>query len=455
MRGVALHQIEEAAEHLGRRGACGLQVVDRVVLGPQHELRAAEITAVLLLSAISFQLTSCSRSSAGAGEPAAPEVEVATVQQKDIPVYREWIGTLDGMVNAAIRAQVTGYLLTQDYSEGSFVKKGQLLFQIDPRPLQAAADQARGQLAQANGQLAQAQAQFQQSEAQLASAEANQRKAQFDEDRYTPLAKEHAVTQQDLDNAVQNNISAKAQVKVATSQVEAAKAQIQAASAAVEAATAALEAANVNLGFTKLYSPIDGIAGNAQTQIGNLVGPSSPNPVTTVSTVDPVKVTFAVSEQEYLRLSKQYKPTDPTPPLELVLADGTVFPQQGKYAFAGRQVNQSTGAIEATGLFANPGNILRPGQYAKVRAVTQILKGALLIPQRAVSQLQGSDQVAVVGPDNKISIRAVQTGERVDAMWVISSGLKAGERVVAEGTQKAKDGSTVTPVPYSATSGGK
>src|SRR6201988_4609189 len=231
----------------------------------KHERRAAEITVVLLLGAISFQLTSCSRSSAGAGEPAAPQVGAATVPQKDIPVYRAGMGTLDGMVDAPIRPKVTGSLLTQDYSEGSFVKKGQLLFQIDPRPLQAAADQARGQLAQANGQLAQAQAQFQQSEAQLASAEANQRKAQFDEDRNTPLATEHAVTQQDLDNAVQNNISAKAQVKVAASQVEAARAQIQAASAAVEAAKAALEAANVNLGFTKLYSPIDGIAGNAQT----------------------------------------------------------------------------------------------------------------------------------------------------------------------------------------------
>src|ERR1700732_3479456 len=258
----------------------------------KHERRANEITAVLLLGAISFQLTSCSRSSAGAAEPAAPEVEVASVEQKDVPVYREWIGTLDGQVNAAIRSQVTGYLLTQDYSEGSFVKKGQLLFQIDRRPLQAAADQARGQLAQANGQLAQAQAQYQQSEAQLASAEANQRKAQFDEDRYTPLAKEHAVTQQDLDNAVQNNISAKAQVKVATSQVEAAKAQIQAASAAVEAAKG-------QLGFTKLYSPIEGIAGNAQIQIGNLVSPAT-SAVTTVSTLDPVKVTFAMSEQEYL-----------------------------------------------------------------------------------------------------------------------------------------------------------
>jgi len=342
--------------------------------------RISELCVALLLGAISFQLTSCGRSSAGAAEPTAPEVEVVTVEQRDIPVYREWIGTLDGMVNAAIRAQVTGYLLTQDYSEGSFVKKGQLLFQIDPRPLQAAADQARGQLAQANGQLAQAQAQYQQSEAQLASAEANQRKAQFDEDRYTPLAKEHAVTQQDLDNAVQNNISAKAQVKVATSQVEAAKAQIQAASAAVEAAKAALEAANVNLGFTKLYSPIDGIAGNAEIQIGNLVSPSSPNPVTAVSTVDPIKVTFAVSEQEYLRLSKQYKPTDPTPPLELILADGSVYPHQGKYAFAGRQINQSTGAIEATGLFPNPGNILRPGQYGKVHVAVETVHGALLVP---------------------------------------------------------------------------
>src|ERR1700724_3723578 len=249
----------------------------------KRHYRIAEMSMALLLAAMAFNLTSCGRTSAGVAEPMAAEVEVAAVEQKDIPVYREWIGTLDGQVNAAIRSQVTGYLLTQDYSEGSFVKKGQLLFQIDPRPLQAAAGQARGQLAQATGQLAQAQAQYQQSEAQLASAEANQRKAQFDEDRYTPLAKERAVTQQDLDNAVQNNISAKAQVKVATSQVEAAKAQIQAASAAVEAATAALEAANVNLGFPKLYSPIDGIAGTAQIQIGNLVSPVS-NAVTTVST---------------------------------------------------------------------------------------------------------------------------------------------------------------------------
>src|SRR3984893_7550506 len=284
----------------------------------KRHCRNAEMGTALLVAAMAFQLTSCSRTSAGAAEPTPPEVEVVSVEQRDIPIYRERIGTLDGLVNAALRSQVTGYLLTQDYSEGSFVRKGQLLFQIDPRSLQAAVDQARGQLAQANGQLAQAQAQYQQSEAQLASAEANQRKAQFDENRYTPLAKENAVTQQDLDNAVQNNISAKAQVKMATAQVEAAKAQIQAASATVEAAKAALEAANVNLGFTKLYSPIGGIAGTAEIQIGNLVSPVS-NAVTTVSTLDPIKVTFAVSEQEYLRLSKQRKPTDPVPPLELIL----------------------------------------------------------------------------------------------------------------------------------------
>jgi RND family efflux transporter MFP subunit len=411
--------------------------------------RIPELGVVLLLSSLSFQLTSCGRSSAGAAQPTPPEVEVVTVEQKDIPVYREWIGTLDGMVNAAIRAQVAGYLLTQDYAEGSFVKKGQLLFEIDPRPLQAAADQARGQLAQANGQSAQAHAQYQQSEAQLASAEANQRKAQFDEDRYTPLAKAHAVTQQDLDNAVQNNVSAKAQVKVATSQIEAAKAQIQAATAGVEAAKAAQEAANVNLGFTKLCSPIDGIADKAQIQIGNLVGPSSQNPVTTVSTVDPIKVTFAVSEQEYLRLSKQYKPTDPTPPLELILADGTVYPHQGKYAFAGRQVNQGTGAIEATGLFPNPGNILRPGQYGKVRVAVETLHGALLVPQQAVSELQGSYQVAAVDANDAVSIKPIHVGDQIGSLWVVRDGLNSGDRVIVDGVQKLAPGMHVKPKPSS------
>jgi membrane fusion protein (multidrug efflux system) len=408
--------------------------------------RIAAMSESLLVAAVAFQLTGCGRISAGAAEPTPPEVEVVAVEQKDIPIYREWIGTLDGLVNAAIRSQVTGYLLTQDYPEGSFVRKGQLLFQIDPRPLQAAADQAKGQLAQANGQLAQARAQYQQSEAQLASAEANQRKAQFDENRYIPLAKEHAVTQQDLDNAVQSNDSAKAQVKMATAQIEAAKAQIEAASAAVEAAKASLEAANVNLGFTKLYSPIDGIAGNAQIQIGNLVNPAA-NAVTTVSTVDPIKVTFAVSEQEYLRLSKQYKPTDPTPPLELILADGTVYPHPGKYAFAGRQVNQSTGAIEATGLFPNPGNILRPGQYGKVRVAVETLRGALLVPLQAVSELQGSYEVAALDGDDAVSIKTIHVGDQVGAGWVVSDGLNPGERVIVDGIQKVGPGMHVKPKP--------
>jgi RND family efflux transporter MFP subunit len=410
----------------------------------KHYWRIAEIGVTLLLSVTACQLTSCGRNSAASFEPTPPDVEVATVEQKDIPVYREWIGTLDGQVNAVIRSQVTGYLLTQDYSEGSFVRKGQLLFQIDPRPLQAAADQARGQLAQANGQLAQAHAQYQQSQAQLASAEANQRKAQFDEDRYTPLAKERAVTQQDLDNAVQNNISAKAQVKVATAQVEATKAQIQAATAAVEAAKAALEAANVNLGFTKLYSPIDGIAGTAQTQIGNLVSPAS-NAVTTVSTLDPIKVTFAVSEQEFLRLSKQRKPSDPVPPLELTLADGTVHPYEGRFAFTGRQVSQGTGAIEATGLFPNPGNLLRPGGYGKVRVPVETLHNALLVPQQAVSELQGSFQVAIVDRNNAVNIQAIKVGDQIGSSWVILDGLKAGDRVVVDAIEKVTTGMHVNP----------
>jgi RND family efflux transporter MFP subunit len=409
----------------------------------KYKRRIAGFAAVLVLGAFSLLLVSRERTTAGEAA-SAPEVEVASVEQKDIPVYREWVGTLDGLVNAAIRAQVTGYLLTQNYSEGSFVRKGQLLFEIDPRPLQAAVDQAKGQLAQANGQLAQAHAQYQQSEAQLASAEANQRKAQFDEDRYTPLAKQHAVTQQDLDNAVQNNISAKAQIKVATAQVAAAKAQIEAASAAVEGAKATLEAASINLGFTKLCSPIDGIAGDAQIQIGNLVSPTT-NAVTTVSAVDPIKVTFAISEQEYLRLTKERKPSDPVPPLELVLADGSVYPQEGKFAFTGRQVNQSTGAIQVTGLFPNPGNILRPGQYGKVRVAVETLRDALLVPQQAVSELQGGYQVAAVDQNDTVSIKPISVGEQIGSSWVVHDGLKAGERVIVQGIQKVSPGMHVKP----------
>ncbi len=393
-------------------------------------------------------LSSCSGTSASASGPQMPlpEVEVAPVEQRDVPIYREWIGTLDGMVNAAIRAQVTGYLLTQNYAEGSFVRKGQLLFEIDPRPFQAAFDQAQGQLSQANGQLAQAKAQLVQSQAQLAQAQANQRRTQLDVDRYVPLAKQQAITQQDLDNATQNNLSAQAQVDAAKAQIETAKAQIQAASAAVEAASAGVEAARVNLGFTHLTSPIDGIAGKAQVQVGNLVS-SSTGTTTTVSTLDPIKAEFTVGEQEYLMFRRTANDLSRLH-LELILADGTAYLHKGRFLFADRQVDQSTGAILLTGQFPNPGNILRPGQYAKVRAMVGAQEDALLVPQRAVTELQGNYQVAVVGDDNKVAIENVKVGDRAGSMWVINSGLKAGQRVVADGAMKVGPGLQVNPKPF-------
>src|SRR5438132_6462063 len=379
-----------------------------------------------ILIAIILAVSGCSGTSAADSvQKPAPAVEVARVKQKDVPIQSEWIGTLDGTVNAAIKAQVTGYLLTQNYTEGSFVNKGQSLFEIDSRPFQAAVDQAQGQLSQANGQLAQAKAQLVQSQAQVAQAQANRRRTQLDVDRYTPLAKEQAITQQDLDNATQNNLSAQAQVEAATAQVETAKAQIQAAGAAVEAAKATVEAARVNLGFTRLTSPIDGIAGKAQVQIGNLVSPAG-GPITTVSTLEPIKAEFTVSEQEYLRFRRSANELGRLQ-LELILADGTRYPHTGRFLFADRQVDQSTGAILLIGQFPNPGNILRPGQYAKVRAVVGVQQNALLVPQRAVSELQGNYQVAVVNADDKVAIENVKVGDRVGPLWMINEGLKPGQ----------------------------
>jgi len=351
------------------------------------------------------------------------------------------------MVNAAIRAQVTGYLLRQNYSEGSFVRKGQLLFEIDPRPFQAAVDQAQGQLAQANAQVAQAKSQLVDAQARLVSAEANQQKGQLDVDRYIPLAQLQAITQQEFDNAKQNNLSAKAQVEAAKAQTETAKAQIQAANAAVEAAKAAVETARINLSFTQLTSPIDGIAGVAQIQIGNLVSPSSAV-ITTVSTLDPIKANFTAGEQEYLSLTRGGGNDLGKLQLELILADGSAYSHKGKFSFADRQVNQSTGAIQLTGLFPNPGNRLRPGQYGRVRAAIGTSAGALLVPQPAVSELQGTYQVAVLDDANKVSVEVVKVGDRVGSMWVIRGGLKPGQRVVVEGVQKAVPGTTVNPKPF-------
>ena len=366
-----------------------------------------------------------------AGAPVAPpNVEIVQVQQQDIPIYGEWIGTLDGLVNADVRAQVTGYILRQGYQEGAFVRKGQLLFEIDPRPFQAALDQSEGQLAQAK--------------AMLANAEAVQHRTELDVNRYTPLAREQAASQQDLDNAVQNNLAAKATV-------ETAKAQIQTDQAAVETA-------KINLGFTQLVAPIDGIAGQAQLQVGALANPSS-GPVTSVSTVDPIKVYFTVSEPQYLGWRKRF-PTeesrlaaDRNLRLQLILADGSSYAHEGTFYFADRQVNVGTGAIRIAGLFPNPSNILRPGGYGKVRAVIRVQQNGLLVPQRAVSELQGGYQVAVVDGSNKVSIRTVTVGDRVDSRWIITDGLKAGENIVAEGVQKVRAGVQVNPKPF--TEGGK
>ncbi len=408
-----------------------------------HKQNIILLPALVVLAATCFIIGCSANATAPSGFP-PPQVEVVTVEQKDIPTYREWIGTLDGYVNAAIKAQVTGYLLRQDYVEGSFVKQGQLLFEIDPRPFQAAVDQADGQLAQAQGQLAQARAQLVQARAQLASAEANQHRTQLDVEKYTPLAREKAVTQQDLDNATQNNLSALAQVKAAQAAIETSQAQIEAAEAGVQAAKATVETAKYNLGFTRLTSPIDGIAGVATSQVGTLVSPSSA-PVTTVSTLDPIRAVFTVSEQEYLKFTHESGVEVSKLPLDLILSDTSTYAKKGRFFFADREVNQNTGSIQLTALFPNPGNILRPGQYAKVRAVLGVKQGALLVPQRSVTELQGSYQVAIVDAQNKVSIANVKPGERVGTQWVIDEGLKPGDRVIAEGVQKVGPGSTVVP----------
>jgi membrane fusion protein, multidrug efflux system len=408
-------------------------------------------SALCLVVGAVLVVAGCSKRSAQAAS--APEVEVFEVVQQDVPIYSEWIGTLDGMVNADIRAQVSGYLLKQDYREGSFVRKGQLLFEIDPRPLQAVLDQAKGDFAKAQGQLSQANAQLTQAQANLTQAEANQGKTQADVNRYTPLAREKAISTEQLDNAVQANRAAMAQVKASSAAVETARASITSARATVEAAQAAVRTAQLNLGFTRITAPIDGIVGLAQAQVGNLVNPTSGS-LATISTVDPIKVYFTMSEQDYLGFGKltptqtEWDAANKRLSLDLILADGSTYPQKGRFFMADRQVDQKTGAIKLAGVFPNPGNMLRPGQYGKVRAVTSTKEGALLVPQRAVTELQGSYQVAVVGSDNKVSIRPVKVGERIESQWIIEDGLKPGERVVSEGTQKAKAGMVVTPKPF-------
>ena len=377
--------------------------------------RSSYVAALLALACLGVLLLM------GCGEKktattAAPAVEVVNVVQKDVPIVREWVGTTDGLVNAKINAQVQGYLIKQNYREGSLVKKGQVLFEIDPRPFQAALEQAKGQLAVNEGQ--------------LYTAKANLEKIR-------PLAAVNAVSKKDLDDAIGREASARA---------------------AVQAAKAAVRKAEIDLSFTKIASPIDGIAGIAKAQLGDLVGSPGGPELTTVSTVDPIKVYIPISEQEYMlftRTADAKREANPEgPSLDLVLADGKVFPHKGRVYFADRQVDERTGTIKVAALFSNPGNLLRPGQFAKVKALMETQEGALLVPQRAVNELQGRFQVAVVGPDNKVDLRWVTVGERAGSLWVIDDGLKPGERVIVEGIQKVKAGMPVTPKPYQETAAG-
>jgi RND family efflux transporter MFP subunit len=365
------------------------------------------VSAVLLLNALG-----CNNGKVRAAGPPPPAVvEVAPVIQKDVPVQGEWVGTLEGYVNAQIQPQVSGYLIRQDYHEGAFVKKGQLLFEIDPRPFQAVLDQAKGQLAQA--------------EAQMANAETNVK-------RDIPEAEAHAIPQSQLDTDTQS---------------------LRGAKAAVEAAQASVEQAELNLGYTRVVSLIDGIAGIDTVQVGNLVGPSTV--LTAVSQVSPIKVYFPISEQEYLRMADGGSPGSvdflthaSRIPLQLTLADGSAYPHPGRIIFADRQVNTQTGTIQIVGEFPNSKNLLRPGQYARIQTPTGNITGALLIPQAAVNQQQGTYQVEVIGADNRAQLRTVEVGPRVGTLWVITTGLKPGERVVAVGAEKAKEGELVNPTPY-------
>jgi membrane fusion protein (multidrug efflux system) len=372
------------------------------------------VTCCLLVYAGFTSLVGCKKEEAGAVTQALLNVQVVTVEQKDVPIYYEWVGTTDGLVNAKIRTQVTGYLRKQHFREGATVKKGDLLFEIDPRKFQASLDQAVGELKRAQAQRA---------------------KTELDVERNEPLAKEGAISQKELQDSVQINLAARA---------------------TVESATAQLEQAKLNLEWTKVVAPIDGVIGIAKAQIGDLM--SSNDELTSMSQLDPIRVYFPASEQQYLKFATKVQDRyreegDPTKVrkdglIEMVLSNGERYPHKGWFFLADRQVDPKTGTIRVAALFPNPGNILRPGLYAKVRTPLEFHQGALLVPQRAVSEMQGRHQVAVVAPDNKVEIRTVTTGERVGSRWIITQGLQPGEQVIAEGLQKLEAGASVHPIPF-------
>ena len=401
----------------------------------------SRLLCFLSAGAVAVSLTNCQRPGpVAAGPPPPVDVEVAQVTARDVPTVKEWMGTLDGRVNAEIRGQVNGYLMRQAYREGSFVRRGELMFEIDARPFEAALNEAKGRLAQVESGVQQAAANLAQSKARLG-------KADLDVQRYAPLVKTKALSQEEMDNAVQSRLEAQAAVESSMAAIETAKASVAAAKASVYDA-------EVKLGFTRIASPIDGIAGMARVQVGDLVTPSG-TPLTTVSTVNPIKAYFTIGEQEYMVLQRAGGPQQWARNLELVLSDGSVYPQKGTFFMEDRQVDVGTGALRIAALFPNPGNVLRPGQYGRVRAVVGVRKGAAVVAQRAVTELQGSYQVAVVGDGNKVTIRPVRMGERSGSMWVVEEGLRPGERVIVEGLQKVRSGAVVNPKMSATDAGGK
>lgn len=387
-------------------------------------MKAKPFRFVLPLWAATHLLAGCETKQQAA--PVLPVVEFIQVAQKDVPITKEWVATLDGFVNAQIRAQVKGLLIKQSYTNGAYVVKGSALFEIDPRPFQADLDQATANLEQAQANLQRAQAQL--------------GKTEMDVSRYTPLAKESAISQQELDDAVQANLAAKAQVEQGK--------------AAIESARAAVDSAKLDLSFTKIVSPIDGIAAIATAQIGDFVSPLG-EPLTTISTINPILVNFTASEQEYLNAMKQAVALGSNEnailnKLEwrLRLSDGSMYPQKGRFYALDRQVDVRTGAILVKVQFPNPGNVLRPGGFGNISTVVRVQKDALLVPQRAVNELQGGYLVAVIGADNKVSIRPIKVGPKVDTLWIVNEGLKPGDRVVAEGVQKVREGMEVRATPF-------
>jgi RND family efflux transporter MFP subunit len=363
---------------------------------------------VFLTAFVGFALlgTACSRKAPPAG-PAAPEVQVTTVQPRDVPRVLERVATLDGFINANINAQVQGYIVSRDYKEGSIVKKGDLLFQIDPRPFEAALAQAKGT---------------------EAKDQANWAKADADQKRAIDLFNKKVISDQERDTAIAAAGSSKANV---------------------EADEAAVKQSDLNLGYTKITAPIDGIVGFANNQVGDLVGPST-GPLTTMSQIDPIKANVTVGESAFTDFFERYPDTTQREALlkridfDLILGDGKVYPQKGKFYALDRNLDPKTGSIHYYVTFPNPDAMLRPGQYGKVRFVPDSVQNALVVPQEAVTELQGNFQVAVVDQNNKVNIRPVKTGERIGTMWQITDGLKPGDKVVVQGVQKAREGSTVT-----------